>query len=82
LAGALLSVAKVALIVSVLLMIASGFSAGGSLLSEEEEKKSYLYPRVAQLGPMIVPALTRSDWWDEIQQRAKALKEYVIPEGD
>lgn len=56
-AGAFFSLIKMTLILSFLLFIINSFARGGSILSEEQQKKSYLYNPIADFAPMLLPKI-------------------------
>lgn len=70
-AGLAFGVIKMALILSVLILIFEGINANTNLVSEKEKSESVLYRPIAGLVPMIMPLIEDVDWVSDVLKKSQ-----------
>jgi len=66
LAGLLFGVLKVALILSVMLVVLNAFDENNNLISKEKKQESVLYEPLSRVALVLVPALSGKDWVNQL----------------
>lgn len=77
--GALLSIAKVTLIISTLILIANAFSGNTQAIPSSITKDSKLYPVIEPIAPIFLPALEKTTWWKKVKMQIEKAGDSVIP---
>jgi membrane protein required for colicin V production len=72
--GIVFGVAKIAFIISVILVLVNKANRKYNFLPEEEVEKSILYEPLSDFAPMIFPYLQFDDWKDELEKKKEKKK--------
>jgi len=72
--GIVFGVAKIAFIISVILVLVNKANRKYNFLPEEEIEKSILYEPLSDFAPMIFPYLQFDDWKDELEKKKEKKK--------
>lgn len=80
--GALLGMAKVGLVISVLLLIVNRLSPKGHVLDRNEMDSSLLYGYIAPFAPSVIPYFTETSWWDDLRKKANDVADDWLPDEE